>query len=614
MGYKKKSFFLFIKKFFSGFDIFRRIIVNLFFLGIILLIISSFATAKYKFSGDQNTLVIKIQGNVVEEFSGSTLSRTVGDYSGMEMDETLLWDIINSINYARDDNKINSILLDFRSMSGSGLGALTEIRDCLLEFKKSGKKIISYSDSYNQGRYYLASVADKVFADPMGDFLITGFSVYHQYYGEGLKRLGVDVNYFHAGKYKSYGEVFTRSTMSDAAKEENLKWSGDLWSGFVSSVSESRGMEKSDFTYFINNYIDLLNQSGGSTVNTALNSGFIDDLMNRDELRSYMKDISGYSFESESFNQISVFEYLTVKTEENYLQNENKIAIITARGSIYNGFEDPGNIGSDSLVELLDAVQFDSSFKALVLRIDSGGGSAFASEIIRRKMEKIRSSGIPVVISMGSVAASGGYWIATASDEIWAQPTTLTGSIGVFSLIPTFEEPLNTYLGINVDGVGTTWMAGSMRGDRDLNPQVGEIYQSNVDNIYSNFLTLVGDSRSLTINEVDNIAQGRVWSGSDAKEIGLVDKLGGLEQAVLSAAQLADLNPGEYQTEIIQLEIPLSDQIIGSLLSSSVKFKILSDFNIIKTINDNHILKKLDDLKNLNDPSGVYALSTVMFE
>ncbi len=613
MRNKKKIFFQYIKKILSGMDLFKRIILNLLFWGIFILIISSFIQPGVKITGSQNALTLNIHGDIVEEFSSSSLTRTVRTYNGMDMSETLLWDLVSSIELAESDKNINSIFIDFRLMGGAGLGALTEIRRSLEKFKESGKTVIAYSDSYNQGQYYLASVADKIFVDPMGDFLITGFSVYNQYYGEGLERLGVDINYFHAGKYKSAGEVYTRSSMSDEEKEQNLEWSGDLWSHYVSEVSASRGIEKKQFNMFINNYIELLYQADGSSVKTALDAGMVDGLMDRREIRSYMMDISGYSVDSDTFNRIAFEDYLNIKQKLKYTGNE-KIAVITSRGTIYNGWQSPGNIGCDTLVELIDKVQLDSSCKALVLRVDSGGGSAFASEIIRRKLQLLRASGIPVVISMGSVSASGGYWIATASDEIWAQPTTLTGSIGVFSLISTFEDPLNKYLGVNVDGVGTTWLAGSMRSDRKLDKEVGKIFQSSVNNVYNKFLTLVGESRGLPVEAVDEIAQGRVWSGSDAKELGLVDELGGLMDAIESAAKLAGLGDGNYSTVLIQQDIPISDQILRTVLNSSVKLGIFDSFEFFSKIAGNQAILKLDDLEQLNDPSSVYALSTVIFE
>lgn len=614
MRNKNKNFFYYIKKIFIPFEIVRKITLNLlFWVLFLLLIISPFIGENIKLTGNENTLVINIHGSVVEELTGTTLSRTIRSYNGIDMSETLLWDVLNSIELARYDDKINAIFLDFRAMKGAGLGALTEIRTALVRFKESGKKIIAYSDAYGQSHYYLASTADKIFADPMGDFFIEGFAVYNQYYGEGLERLGVDVNYFHAGKYKSFGEVYTRSSMSEEAREENLKWSGDLWKHYVDTVSASRGMEPSQFNRFIDNYVDLLEKSGGSPVKTALEVSLLDGLLDRDELRGYMTEISGYFFDRDTFNQIRFEDYLQLnRTEKSPVMG--KIAVIGASGTIYNGYEAPGNIGGDSLAELINAVQFDSSYKAVVLRIDSGGGSAFASEIIRRQLEKLRQSGVPVVISMGSVAASGGYWIATASDEIFAQPTTITGSIGVFSLLVTFEDPLNEYLGVTVDGVGTTWLAGTMRSDRDLNPKVGKIYQNSVDNTYGEFLSLVSDSRGKTVDEIHKIAQGRVWSGEEAVEIGLVDKLGGLDEAIESAAMLAGLERETYVAEFIRPSIPISDQVLSSILNSSISEKILKDLSLFSWMGENTLMRKLKSFDELNDPSQIYALSELMFE
>jgi protease-4 len=603
MENRKKNIFYYIGKIFRPFDTVRKIIVNILFWGIvILLIIGLFSGEKIKLSGESNALALQIQGTVVEQLSGNPISQAVDGLSGYQVEETLLWDILEAIDRAAVDSRIGSIFLDLRYFQGAGLGALSEIRDALVEFKDQGKSIIAYSDYFEQGAYYLASAADKIYADPMGDFLIRGFSVYNWYYGDGIDRLGVDINYFHAGKYKSFGEVYTRSSMSDEAREANGKWTGDLWDHYVNIVSRARSMKPEQFNRFIDNYVEILEQAGGNSVRAAVRVALLDGLMNRSEMEDEMIDLCGYSFERDSFKQIYYEDYLALERDL-FLVEENKIAVINGSGTIYHGYEDPGNIGGDSMAELIDQVQYDSAFKALVLRVDSGGGSAFASEIIRRKLQRLRDSGVPVVVSMGSVAASGGYWISTASDEIWAQPTTITGSIGVFSLVPTFQEPLNEYLGVNVDGVGTTWLAGSMTGDRELDPKVGEIYQQSVDFIYRQFLGYVSQARGMTVDEVDAVAQGRVWSGIQARELGLVDNLGGLDKAVEAAARLAGLGEGEYGTEFVAQEIPLGDQMLTSFLEN-----IKWDKWGIRIFEEN-LLKKLRNLEELNDPSGVYALT-----
>lgn len=603
MENRKKDFFYYIGRIFRPFNTLRKIIVNILFWGIVILLIVGLSSGiKIKLSGQENALTLQIRGTVVEQLRGSPLSQAVDGLSRYQVEETLLWDILEAIDKAGDDYRISSIFLDLRSFQGAGLGALTEIRDALVNFKKKGKTIIAYSDHYEQGGYYLASVANEIYADPMGDFFISGFSVYNWYYGEGIDRLGIDINYFHAGKYKSYGEVYTRSSMSDEAREANEKWTGDLWNYYVNSVSLARSIKPEQFNRFIDNYVELLEQAGGNSVRAAVRVALIDGLMNRSEIREKMIDLCGYSSDSDTFKQIYYEDYLTLKKDLTSREG-NKVAIINGSGTIYNDYEDPGNIGGDSMAELIDQVLYDSSFKALVLRVDSGGGSAFASEIIRRKLQQLRDSGVPVVISMGSVAASGGYWISTASDQIWAQPTSITGSIGVFSLVPTFQEPLKEYLGVNVDGVGTTWLAGSMSSDRKLDPKVGKIYQQSVDYIYRQFLSHVSQARGMDIEAVNNIAQGRVWSGIEAKKIGLVDHLGGLAQAVKSAALLAGLEEGSYSTESVTQEIPLGDQVLHSLLKN-VRWDKWG-INLF----EKSLLKKLRDLAELNDPSGVYALT-----
>ncbi|MBN2655644.1 MAG: signal peptide peptidase SppA [Spirochaetales bacterium] len=615
MENRKKNFFYYIRKIFQPFNTLRIIIINILFWGLLLLLLVSFFSAEsVSLQGDHSAMVLDIEGTVVEELSGTTLDQAFRTVNGYVKSETLLWDILESIEYARTDSRINAIYLDLRYMESAGMAALTEIRNALVRFREEGKTIIAYSDYYDQLNYYLASAADEIYADPLGDFFIRGFSVYNWYYGEGLERLGIDVNYFHAGKYKSYGEVYTRSSMSDEAREANRKWSTDLWNHYVETVSAGRSMKPEKFNLFINDYVRLLNEAGGNSVRAALRASFLDGLMERSEIQDRMIDLCGYSLAYSSFNQIYFDELLTLKGDV-FPADRDKVAVISASGTIYNGYEQPGNIGSETLTELIETVQFDNAYKALVLRIDSGGGSAFASEIVRRKLQQLRDAGIPVVISMGSVAASGGYWITTASDQIWAQPTTITGSIGVFSLMTTYQDPLQEYLGVNVDGLGTTWLAGSMRSDRKLDPRVGEIIQQSVDFIYRQFLGYVSLNRNMAIDDVDAVAQGRVWSGLQARELGLVDELGGLDQAVQSAAALAGLKDDEYSTEFIRQEIPLANQLLTAILENSALSKLTGKLiSLWNPLFGNQVLKKLGDLEGLNDPSGVYALTELNFK
>ena len=614
MENRKKNFFYYINKIFRPFNTIRLVIINILFWGIlVLLLIGLFSGEKIALHGDSNAMVLDIEGAVVEELSGTDLNQAFRSINGYVKSETLLWNILESIDRARTDSRISLIYLDLRFMESAGMAALTEIRQALLRFREEGKTIIAYSDYYDQVNYYLASAADEIYADPLGDFFIQGFSLYNWYYGEGLERLGVDVNYFHAGKYKSYGEVYTRSSMSDEAREANRKWSGDLWNHYVETVSSGRSITPDKFNRFIDDYVRLLDEAGGNSVRAAVRVSLLDGLMDRSEIQDRLIDLCGYSLEYGSYNQIYYNDYLVLERDL-FAPEGDKVAVINASGTIYHGYEDPGNIGGESLSELIEAVQFDNSYKALVLRVDSGGGSAFASEIIRRKLQRLRDSGVPVIVSMGSVAASGGYWISTASDEIWAQPTTITGSIGVFSLVATYQDPLKEYLGVNVDGVGTTWLAGGMRSDRELDPRVGDIFQQSVDFIYRQFLGYVSLVRGMTVDEVDAVAQGRVWSGVQARDLGLVDKLGGLDEAVKSAALLAGLDEGSYATEFVRQEIPFGDQMLTALLDKAVIRSFAADLSGFFTVAENPVIKKLRNLEELNDPSGIYALTELNFQ
>ncbi len=341
--------------------------------------------------------------------------------------------------------------------------------------------------------YYLAAQADEVLLNPDGMVLIEGFGRYRTYYREGIDRLGITWNVFRVGEYKSAVEPYLRNDMSPEAKEADLEWLGDIWRAYLAGVATARKTTPEALTAYIEGMPELLKAAGGDTAKIALDAKLVDKLAARDEVRKRMIDLAGEDEKTKSFKQVSMADYLEALGDDRpgAKGKGDKVAVVVAKGEIVDGTAGPGRIGGDSTAALIRKARQDEKVKAIVLRVDSGGGSAFASEVIRRELQLAQEAKKPVVVSMGNVAASGGYWIATSSDEIWASPETITGSIGIFGMFPTIEKPLAKYLGMHVDGVGTTSWAGALRIDRELDPRVGESIQQMINHGYEEFLARV---------------------------------------------------------------------------------------------------------------------------
>ena len=454
-------------------------------------------------------------------------------------------------------------------MSGAGLTKLRDLRAAIADFRGSGKKVVAYADSYLQTEYYLAAQADEVYLHPQGLLLLEGFGHWRNYYKQGLDRLGVEVHVFRVGEYKSYAEPYLRDDMSPEAREMSLDVYGDLWRDYLADVAAARRLKPEDISSLIDRLPDRLHATGGDIAKLALEAKLVDKLATRDEVRQRLIALVGEDKDKKSFKQVAWSDYLaSLGGDRTGSGRGDAVAVIVAKGDILDGSQPPGTIGGDSTARLIRKAREDGSVKAVVLRVDSGGGSAFASEIIRRECELTRGAGKPVVVSMGSVAASGGYWISTASDEIWAEPETITGSIGIFGIFPTVDKPLAKYLGIHTDGVGTTRFTDVLRPDRPLDPAVAQMFQEFIDHGYDEFLARVAQARRMTKQQVDKIARGRIWSGEDAKGRGLVDQLGGLDQAVASAARRARLAKG-YRVWYVEKEKTLRERLVGMLAATA---------------------------------------------
>jgi protease-4 len=530
---------------------FLRRTLHLILLLVIFGVIVALLTPGMTLVPDRAALVLKPEGVLVEQLSGDPFERALAEIYGQGTSETLVRDLVDAVHAAKDDDRIGALVLDLGWMLGGGLPKLEEVAAAIREFRASGKPVIAVGEYYDQSQYFLAAHADEIYLDPQGLVLIEGFGYYRMFYKEAIDKLAVDVNIFRAGTYKSYTEQFSRSDMSDAEREESLGWLNVLWREYQDNVTRARSLKPDAVSNYVSQLLPALREKQGDMAAVALEAGLVTELRSRHDVGEHLKRVVGEDEHGESFSGIDHWDYLAaLQTERPVTPTAAKVGVIVASGQIIDGHQPPGTIGDESLAELIREAREDEQVKAVVLRIDSPGGSMLASEVIRRELLALKAAGKPVIASMSSTAASGGYYIAMDADEIWASPATLTGSIGVFAVFPTIERTLDK-IGVSVDGVGTTWLSGSLRLDRTLNENQRELLQLSIDNAYRTFIGHVAGARKQEIDQIDQVAQGRVWSGRDALRVGLVDKLGSFEQALASAAKRARIGEN-YEVEYVE--------------------------------------------------------------
>ena len=457
------------------------------------------------------------------------------------------------------------------------------------------------SGSYDQDSYLLAANADRVLVHNMGGVSIEGFSVVRNYLRDALEKLKVTIHVFKVGSYKSAVEPLLRNDMSEEAREANRGWLEPLWDLYRDRIVAARNITVNDFDYYVNNIDRVLAGSGGDAAQAALDYGLVDGIVSRPTLSNMMAEQVGWD-EDGYFNQVYYRNYLRFKRAVNLPNNDAGVGVIIASGNIVDGDQPPGTIGGDSLARLVRQARLDNKLKALVLRVDSGGGSAFASEVIRAELEALQQAGKPLVVSMSSMAASGGYWIAAGADEIWASPATLTGSIGIFGAFPTAERLLED-LGVHTDGIGTTAVAGKLRVDRPLDPIVARAIQRGIEHGYQRFINVVAEGRGKLPEQVKPIAEGRVWSGMDAHELGLVDRLGGLDGAITSAAQLAGLSDDSHR--VLRLPLSPEEELLRWIMEAGVVSSQWLPASVSTLLQQ--WLPSVKAMPVLNDPRGVYA-------
>jgi protease-4 len=592
----------------------RKFVLNLIFFILLIAILIGISNS----GGGKTTvpkssaLVLNLTGNlVIEEQYVDPAEKFAAEAFGQGTDnpEILVRDLVKVINNAKEDKRIKTLVLQLGGLGGGGLDKMRLVTEALTDFKTSGKPVYAMGDYYGQNQYYLAAHADKLYLNPMGAMIIEGYGRYRMYYKEGLEKLRASVHVFKVGKFKSAVEPYLRDDMSPEARLANEVWMNELWSQYKSDVAFARNMDVSNFDEKMDQLIPKFESVKGDFAEYALQNGWVDGLRSRNEFREEMVALLGEADTKEGYDTVNYQKYLSLITPKIALpeSSKDKVAIVIAKGTILDGNQKPGTIGGDSTAALLRDARLDDKVKAVVLQVDSGGGSAFASEVIRKEIDLIKAAGKPVVASMATYAASGGYWISASADEIFAEPTTITGSIGIFGMMTTFERTLE-YVGVRTDGVGTTELAG-MSPTRGLSPGVKQIIQMNIERGYERFINLVATERGMTAQDVDKIAQGRVWIGTQALELGLVDKLGNLQDAIEAAAGLAELE--DYDTKYIARTLSDKELFWQSFLAGTAS--IFSGLDVEpKTSAFQEILAKVDaDLKQftqLNDPLATYAM------
>ena len=549
---------------FRGLDGLRKILHLLLLLVIFGFIFGALQGSVPKIPSDA-ALVLRPEGEIVEQLSGDPLQLAIAEARGLGRDETLLRDLVDALHAAKGDPRIKTVVLEFDSMAGAGQPTLDEFARAVADFRKSGKKVIASGSGFARDTYYVAAHADEVYLDPMGLVVLEGYERYRNYYKDALDKLGVDINVFRVGTYKSAVEPYLRSDMSPEDREASQAFVNSLWETYLAAVAKARGLTPEALSAYVNTFTPQVQAAKGDTAKVALQAKLVTALKTPNEVERRVMELAGKDEDKDSYRGISFREYLRVARAENRVGKsaDERIAVLVGSGEIVDA-DGAGVISGDKMSSLIRKARLDKDIKALVLRVDSPGGSVAASEQIYREINAFKATGRPVVVSMGDLAASGGYYIAAPADEIWASPATITGSIGIFGLFPTAPRAVKN-LGIGTDGVGTTPLSGELRIDRPIGPAASQLLQSVIEHGYEDFLARVSGGRKMTRDQVDAIAQGRVWSGRDAKRLGLVDNLGSLDDAVNAAAKRAKLVDGKWSRDYLEPDKNFAQQLVSSV-------------------------------------------------
>lgn len=553
-------------------------------------------------------LVVRPRGALVDESSIES-QPWLNQISGRVPDETSLEDLRLALRDAAGDPRIRAAVLELDRMTSASLPKLAELARSVDYFRRSGKPVYAYGDSFNQYQYLLAAHASRIALNPMGTVMIRGLAIYNDYFKDALQKLGVQVNVFRVGQFKSAVEPFTRNNMSPDAKLANETLLATLWGNYQSNVTQARHLPGNAIKQYVNGFAEGLSQNGGDAAKYALKHSLVDMIERQSVFREFMERKVGQDSRSGTFRQISASQYLRAAHAQ-VTEKPNRIALVVVQGDIVDGRSGYHTAGGETVSALLNRARKNKSISAVVLRVDSPGGSVTASEKIRRAVEMLKASGKPVVVSMSTLAASGGYWISMDANRIYAEPTTITGSIGIFGMVPTINKLLNK-LGVHSDGVGTTPLAGGFRIDRPLTKSDRAIIQSEINFGYQQFIEGVAKGRGLPLGTVKEIAGGRVWSGQEAKKLGLVDEFGGLHAATAEAAKLAHLSPGSYKLESFRPRVGLLRWLLRRFLTGAKAGTGYLDAMDAVAARHPEWLVPLRRvallLREFNDPRGVYA-------
>lgn len=539
---------------------FRNLVLNLLFLAIVAAVVAAWWHEGRPKLEPNTALVLDLAGPIVEQRTGAPARLTLLQALADRDRETQLRDVLAALDGAAADPNVGRVLLLLDDMQGAGLATLREIAAAIGRVRASGKEVIAWGSVLDQRRYYLAAHADQVLLHPFGGVLLQGFGGYRNYYRDALESIGVTVNVFKVGRYKSAVEPFSQNEPSEDARRDEAALLGDLWAQYLAAVEAARKLPAGSVARLIDELPQRFAAAGGDSAKLALEERLVDGLKTRDELRALLIEKGVADPKHKSFRQIGLAQYLGSLPEK----KGDAVGVVVAAGEMLNGDQPQGLVGGRSTADLIRRAREDDSIKAVVLRVRSPGGSVFAAEQIRHELEVTRKAGKPVLVSFGDVAASGGYWVSLSADEVIADPAAVTGSIGVFALLPSADRAWEK-LSLHTHGTTTTWLAGALDPRRPLDPRARELLQTGVAHVYREFVGRTAAARNLGTEQVDELAQGRVWTGRQAHEHKLVDRLGSYHEALQAAAKRGGLGE-DFRVAYIEREPRGIDRLLGMLL------------------------------------------------
>ena len=610
MTTRRNPFLRVIGGIWSGVDTVRKLL-HLFLLLFLFLIMFGALSPAPPVVADSGALTIRPAGFLVEQYSGDPYDRAIEELTDNPRPETLVRDLVDALEFARDDDRVRAVHLELSGFAGGGLSKLRRVAEAIRDFRESGKPVVASGDFLTQGGYYLAAHANEIYLHPDGIVWMPGYGSFRTYFKDAIDLLRIDWNIFRVGTHKSFVEPYTRMDMSPEDRESTGRLVEQLWSMYLADVGTARDLDAAALDTFIANLNEAIVAADGDLAAAYVDNGLVDELRGRRGVQERLIEYVGASADDPAaYEATELRPYLgQMRMLHGDGRNGDNIAVIVAAGEMLFGEQPPGQIGAESTAALLHRARVDDAVSAVVLRIDSPGGSAFTAEILSEQIDALRDAGKPVVASMSSVAASGGYWIAASGDRILADPATVTGSIGIFGMLPTYQRTVAT-VGIAVDGVGTTPWSGQLRPDREMSAEAKELFQLVINDGYRDFIAHVGARRNMSQEAVDAVAQGRVWTGADALEHGLIDEFGDLDDAVRIAAELAGLD-GDYGTILIETELSPTEKFVVDLLSAAAGIGvepagIVRRPTRLQQLAEN-VEKVLLPVLRFNDPGGVYA-------